>query len=186
MCTAPGLPPYNASCVCREGRQTTTFFYLLKLTRFIQSQQNSTRRGVPPGLTYLTHQASCVCRRTPNTRETLSVETILRRFINHPYRLMHPGYHACTSHLVFYRRKRGNGEQLHSAKRSLRILNNPMLTLRRGKHEPALSFWTCGEKGRVNGCTGKAPRRVDAYPRHMHSKHSTYSNRTCLLRAPFV
>ena len=55
-----------------------------------------------------------------------------------------------------------NGEQLHSAKRILSVLNNPILTQRRGKHEQALSFLTCEEKGKVDGCTGKAPQRVHA------------------------
>ena len=47
-------------------------------------------------------------------------------------------------------------------KTSLSVLDNPILALRRGRHEQALSFLSCEEKRRVNGCTGKAPRRVNA------------------------
>ena len=50
------------------------------------------------------------------------------------------------------------------------------------------SFLTCEEKRRLDGCTGKAPQRVDAQIRHMHplSEHSASSRPTCALRAPFV
>ena len=69
---------------------------------------------------------------------------------------MHRVYHVCTSHFASYRRRRGKGEQLQSAKQSLSVLNNPIFTQRRGKHEQALSFLTCEENGRVDGCTWKA------------------------------
>ena len=71
-------------------------------------------------------------------------------------------------------------------KTSLSVFNNPILALRRGKHEQALSFFTCKEKRGVDGCTGKAPQCVNAWIRHMHREHSAYSNPTCALRAPFV
>ena len=34
--------------------------------------------------------------------------------------------------------------------------------------------------------TGKATQCVNAHIRHMHRKHSAYSNPTCALRAPFA
>ena len=101
-------------------------------------------------------------------------------------RLMHRACHACTSYLSSYRRKRGKGEQLHIAKQSLSVLNNLILAQPQGKHEQALSFLTCEEKGRVDGCTGKAQQRVNAWNRHMHREQSTYSNPTCALHSPFV
>ena len=38
----------------------------------------------------------------------------------------------------------------------------------------------------MNRGTGKASQRVNASIRHMHRKHSAYSNPTCALRAPFA
>ena len=34
--------------------------------------------------------------------------------------------------------------------------------------------------------TGKAPRRLNAWIRHMHREHGGYTNPTCAMRAPFV
>ena len=36
------------------------------------------------------------------------------------------------------------------------------------------------------GCTGKVPQRVNAAIRHLHRKHSAYSNPRCAPPAPFV
>ena len=69
---------------------------------------------------------------------------------------------------------------------NLSVLSNPTLVLRQNKHEQALFFLTCEEKTRVNWGTGKAPQCVNASIRHMHRKHSAYSNPTCALRAPFT
>ena len=38
----------------------------------------------------------------------------------------------------------------------------------------------------MNWGTGKASQRVNASIRHMHRKHSAYSNPTCALRAQFA
>ena len=38
----------------------------------------------------------------------------------------------------------------------------------------------------MNWGTGKASQRVNALIRHMHRKHSAYSNSTCTLRTPFA
>ena len=50
----------------------------------------------------------------------------------------------------------------------------------------ALSFLTCKEKIRVDGCSGKGPQREHASIRHMHGKHSAYTNPTSALRAPLL
>ena len=71
-------------------------------------------------------------------------------------------------------------------KTSLSVLSNPTLALRLHKHEQALPFLTCEERTRVNWGTGEAPQRVNASIRHMHRKHSAYSNPTCALRGPFA
>ena len=64
---------------------------------------------------------------------------------NNPKQLMHRVYYALLTSFPAGERE-GNGEQLHSAKKSLSVLNNPMLALRRGKHEQALTFLIYREK----------------------------------------
>ena len=64
--------------------------------------------------------------------------------------------------------------------------SNPTLTLRRKQGHTNRFFFTCEEKERVMGCTGKAPQCVNAWIRHMHRAHSAYSNATCGLPALFV
>ena len=79
-----------------------------------------------------------------------------------------------------------------------RTQNNPIAVINKPKrfkrpyftatatHEQTLSFLTCEERTRMNWGTGKASQRVTASIRHMHRKHSAYSNPTCALRAPFA
>ena len=66
------------------------------------------------------------------------------------------------------------------------VLRNPTSMLRRKQACTSSCFFTCEEKEGVKGCKGKAPQRVNAQIRHMHRRHSVYSNPTCPLRAPFV
>ena len=66
------------------------------------------------------------------------------------------------------------------------VLSNPTLTLRQEQARTSPFFFTCEEKEREMGLTGKAPQCVNAWIRHMHREHSDYSNPTCALRPPFV
>ena len=88
--------------------------------------------------------------------------------------------------LFFLLKKERERQAIAQRKTSLSVLSNPILALRQHKHEQALSFLTCEEKGSVDGCSGKAPQRVIAWIGDMHHEHSAYTNPTCTLRAPFV
>ena len=103
---------------------------------------------------------------------------------NHPKQLMHCV--SCMLSLSCFLQKEEREWRTAQRKTSLSVLSNPILALRQHEHEQALSFLTCEERTRVNGGTGKATQRVNASIRHMHRKHSAYSNPTCALRAPFA
>ena len=184
MRTSRGLP-FDASYACTgmHNLSISCCSYLIELN-ITKNKRDSTRRSPPPGLTYLTHDASCECREKHERKTTLRAQTNLRRIINHPKRLMH-----CVSCMLplFYFLQKAEGEwRTAQRKKSLSVLSNPTLALRQHKHKEALSFLTCEERTRVNWGTGKAPQRVDASIRHMHREHSAYSNPTCALRAPFA
>ena len=106
------------------------------------------------------------------------------RVINSPNRLIH-----CVSCMHFLRcflQKKDREWRTAQPEASLSVLSNRILTLRQHEHEQALSFLTCEGKRRGDWDTGKAPQRVNVQIRHMHRKHSAYTNPTCVLRAPFV
>ena len=52
------------------------------------------------------------------------------------------------------------------------FLSNPTLSLRREQAHTRHLLFTCEEKEREMGCTGKAPQRVNAQIRLMHREHS--------------
>ena len=107
-----------------------------------------------------------------------------RRIINNPNRLMHRV--SCMPFLPCFLQKEEREWRTAQRKTSLSVLSNPILTLRQHKHEQALSFVTCEEKRRVDWGRGKATEPVSAQIRHMHRKHSAYTNPTCALRTHFV
>ena len=165
--------------------QGSQFLLLLpNLTQLNQSKRDSTRRWAPPGLTYLTHHASCECRGKHERKTTLCAQTTLRRIINHPKRFMHCV--PCMLSLSCFLQKEEREWRTAQRKTSLSVLSNPTLALRQREHEQALSFLTCEGRTRVNWGTWKAPQRVNASIRHMHREHSANTNPTCALRAPFA
>ena len=103
---------------------------------------------------------------------------------NKPKRLMHSVYHAPLPLLPAGERE----DRTATAQRKTKpnVLSNPTLRLQRKQARTSSFFFTCDEKEGLNGCTRKAPQRVNAGIRHMHHEHSAYSNPTCALRAPFV
>ena len=93
---------------------------------------------------------------------------------------------SCMLSLSCFLQKEGREWRTAQRKTSLIVLSNPISALQQHEHEQALSFHTCEERTMVNWGTGKATQRVNASIRHMHRKHSAYSNPTCALRAPFA
>ena len=184
MCTARGLQPFNASCVCWEGRRSATIFS----PNLNPTESITTKLHQEVGSSWAYSPYSPCIMSMPietNARASLSIYTTLQRVLNHPKRLMHRV--SCMPFLpCLVQEKESECRATAQRKRSLTVLNNPILALRRGKHEQALSFSTCEEKRRVGGCTGKAQQHVDAWITHMHWEHSVYTSPTCALRAPFI
>ena len=93
---------------------------------------------------------------------------------------------SCMPVLPCFLQKKEREWRTAQRKTSLSVLRNPILTLRQHKHEQALSFLTSEEKRRVDSGTEKATQPVYGWIRHMHRKHSVYTNPTCALPGPFV
>ena len=107
-----------------------------------------------------------------------------RTIYHNPKRLRHGVYY--TPSFAHLQEKEGVRKATAQHKTKPSVLSNPTLLLRRKQARTSPSFYTCEEKEGVNGCTGKAPQRVNARITHMHREHSSYSNPTSPLQSPFV